>query len=92
MNAQTIGELRGQVAEFMGGSNEQQTQKTQGRKKQPAETSTAMAIAKAGGTSKSGSIRAFLPPVMGTTEVIVELMEEFIEGNQTKGKQQGNNI
>jgi hypothetical protein len=91
-NEQKIGELRGQVTEFKVSSNEQQIQKTKGKKNNPALLSTAMAITKAGGTLKSGSVRAFLSQLMGTAEVIAEWIEEFIEGKQKKGNQQGNNI
>jgi hypothetical protein len=80
-NDQSTAELMGQTTEFKVGNNEQQIQKMKGRKKQPASSTTAMVIAKAGGTLKSGLIRAFLSPVMGTTEVIAESMKDFIEGN-----------
>jgi hypothetical protein len=88
MHKQSGNYKREHVTEFKVGSNEQQIQKKKGLKKQHTVTSTAMAIAKAGGTN-SGSIRAFMSP-MGTLDLMDESIEDFIKVNQTKRKQKGN--
>jgi hypothetical protein len=41
-------------------------------------------------TMKSSSIKVFLSQLTGVMEVLSEYMEEFIEGDKKKGKNQGN--
>jgi hypothetical protein len=88
MKIPTTVELKGSGPDFSVGSEEHYIKRAKGRKNPPA-TSTAVAITKSGGTTNSGSITAFLSPLMGATEVLSEYMEEFIEGGK-KGKNQGN--
>jgi hypothetical protein len=58
--------------------------------KAPAK-STARAIARVRGTLKSASIRDYLSPLSGATEVLDESMDDFINNKESR-KKQGTNI
>jgi hypothetical protein len=86
-------ELMNQVGEFSVGSSEQNSKTKQGiaitTLKAPAK-STVRAIARAGGTLKSASIRDYISLLSGATEVLDESVDDFIN-NKESSKKHGTN-